>query len=81
MPEEQVTYLQELKNIIVGLVELDQECAVLDQIYREGSMKKIVARADETIGSLMLFKERVKNAKVEQYDKAKFKELIKKKPE
>lgn len=77
MEENKETYLQELNRIIVGLVEIDQECAVLDTIYREQSMKKIAARCDETIGAIMAFRLRVKETKVTQYDKSKFNSLIK----
>lgn len=75
---EDETFLKELNKIIVGLVEIDQECAVLDSIFREPSQKKILARCDEAIGSIMVFKEKVKQAKVEHYDKSKFKSLINK---
>lgn len=78
MEGEHKTYLDTLKSIMIGLVEIDQECAVLDSLYREQSAKRINARIDETIGSLMLLKERVKAAHVAQYDKSKYKDLMKK---
>lgn len=75
--EEEKSYLDTLKTITIGLVEIDQECAVLDSLYREQSAKRITTRIDETIGSLMLLKERVKAAHVAQYDNSKYKKLIK----
>lgn len=68
-------YLKRLNEVIVGLSEIDQDCAVLDTIFREPQQKKIIGRIDETIGFLMKMKEDVKAANVKQYELSKFKSL------
>ncbi len=75
--DEKISFLKELNVIIVGLAEIDQECAVLDTIYREQSKTRIVSRIDETIGSLMRMKENVKAMQIDQYKGSKYATLIK----
>lgn len=76
---EDKTILGELRKIIVALAEIDQDCAVLDELYVEPSQKKVLARIEESIGHLMIMRETVKGLKVELYKDSKYKDLIKNK--
>ena len=70
--------LDDLNRITLGLIEIDQECAVLDTIYKEASQKRIISRIDETLGELLRMKEKVKSLPIEHYKDSKFSNLTNK---
>lgn len=74
---EDKTILGELRKGIVSLSEIDQDCAVLDELYVERSQRNVLARIEEVIGHLMIMRETVKMLKVESYKDSKYKDLIK----
>lgn len=75
---EEKTLLKKLTDIIIGLTEVDQDMAVLDHVFRKESKEAVMARLDETIGSIMVLKEEIKEITVAHYTSSKFNSLIKK---
>lgn len=74
---EEKTLLKKLTDIIIGLTEVDQDIAVLDHVFRKESKEAVMARLDETIGSIMVLKEEIKSITIEHYTSSKFNSLIK----
>ena len=51
----------------MGLVEVDQDCAVLEQFYRAGVRNKLIGRFEESIAALMKLREKVKAITEDSY--------------
>lgn len=74
---EDKTFLGELKKHIVSMSEIDQDCAVLDELFVEPSRIRALARIEEGIGHLMMMREKLKALKIEEYKDKKFRSLMK----
>ena len=64
-----IKLIDDVKHIILGLAEIDQECAVLEEFYRLQSKEKVIARLDEAQGAIMRLRDKVKTITKESYVK------------
>lgn len=64
---EEKKFIDDLKHTVVSLIEVDQECIVLENFFSMQSKDRVIARIDEVTGALMKLREKIKALTKESY--------------
>ena len=67
MPDNKPVLLDDLKIIVLKASEIDQDCAVLEQFFKQSSKDKVIERCDQLLKAMMDFREKVKSINKESY--------------